>query len=187
MSSDGLQPALNYGMRQCARYITKHADDGTSVFGDSPDLLYRDRGGYAITRNYAATSVPMHIENETDCQAYLSSDRSQEASYVHAGQRVTVSNGLNFLTVDLGPGAQTPMHRTISVDFVTVIEGRVELLLDSGESQVLESGDAIIQRATMHRWKNPSSDKPARFVAVVIDMRAHEVNGKLLEQEYLRS
>ncbi|PWY90703.1 hypothetical protein BO70DRAFT_367957 [Aspergillus heteromorphus CBS 117.55] len=46
------------------------------------------------------------------------------------------------------------MHRTLSLDYGVVIEGEVELLLDSGERRRLGRGDVVVQRGTMHAWRN---------------------------------
>jgi len=38
------------------------------------------------------------------------------------------------------PGASSPMHTTKSIDYGIVVEGEIELELDSGERTVLKSG-----------------------------------------------
>lgn len=51
--------------------------------------------------------------------------------------------------VDIGPGITSPMHRTVSLDYGIVIEGEIELLLDSGEKRQMLPGDICVQRGTM--------------------------------------
>lgn len=46
------------------------------------------------------------------------------------------------------------MHRTTSLDYGIVLEGEVELILDSGERRAMKAGDIAVQRATMHAWRN---------------------------------
>lgn len=46
--------------------------------------------------------------------------------------------------------------------------------------------DIVVQRATLHRWKNLSSTLPLRFNAVVVDCEEVEVDGKRLETAYLK-
>jgi mannose-6-phosphate isomerase-like protein (cupin superfamily) len=44
-----------------------------------------------------------------------------------------------------------PMHHTDSVDFVTVLTGRVDLVLDDGPHP-LEAGDCVVQMGVDHSW-----------------------------------
>ncbi|CAK96587.1 uncharacterized protein An07g01420 [Aspergillus niger] len=50
------------------------------------------------------------------------------------------------------------MHRTVSVDYGVVLEGEVELVLDSGETRLLKRGDVAVQRGTNHAWRNVTPD-----------------------------
>jgi hypothetical protein len=59
------------------------------------------------------------------------------------------------------------MHRTATIDYVMLLEGRVTLLLDEGEVE-LEPFDVVVQRATNHAWIN-HGDSPALMMAVLID------------------
>ncbi|RBR22531.1 hypothetical protein FVER53590_25055 [Fusarium verticillioides] len=38
------------------------------------------------------------------------------------------------------------MHRTLSIDYGVVIEGEMELVLDSGENRAMKRGDVAVQR-----------------------------------------
>lgn len=55
-------------------------------------------------------------------------------------------------------GNVVPMHRTSTLDYGVVVDGVTELLLDSGESKVLQRGDVFVQRGTAHSWKNLTSE-----------------------------
>lgn len=70
------------------------------------------------------------------------------------------------------------MHRTQTVDYVVVIDGVVELGLDGGEKRVMKKGDVIVQRGTMHQWKNLSKTEGASVVVVVIGVEG-AVEGKM--------
>jgi hypothetical protein len=50
------------------------------------------------------------------------------------------------------------MHRTVSLDYGVVLEGEVELVLDSGEVRLLKRGDVAVQRGTNHAWRNVTPD-----------------------------
>lgn len=69
----------------------------------------------------------------------------------------------------MAPGVISPMHRTVSLDYGIVLEGVVELVLDSGETKVMRRGDSCIQRATNHAWRNITPDEGwARMVYVLV-------------------
>lgn len=70
--------------------------------------------------------------------------------------RPSVSNGTVLRFVDMAPNDTSPMHKTASLDYGVVIEGPVELMLDSGETQMMYRGDVCVQRATNHAWRNPN-------------------------------
>jgi quercetin dioxygenase-like cupin family protein len=59
------------------------------------------------------------------------------------------------------------MHRTETVDLVTVLAGELALALDGGEEVRLGPGDTVIQRATSHAWRN-YSDTPAEASVVLL-------------------
>jgi quercetin dioxygenase-like cupin family protein len=79
--------------------------------------------------------------------------------------------------VVLEPGGASQLHRTVSVDFVVVTNGHVQMQTDAGDVLDLFPGDVVVQRATMHRWSNPSEDEAARFVAVIVPAEEFEVPG----------
>lgn len=60
-------------------------------------------------------------------------------------------------------------HRTPTVDIFVVISGELELVLDSGQTARVGPGDAVIQRGTMHAWRNIARE---RCVAVSFMVRA---------------
>jgi quercetin dioxygenase-like cupin family protein len=69
---------------------------------------------------------------------------------------------------EMAPGAESPMHRTETVDVGVVLEGETWLLLDDGSETRVGPGDAVVQRGTNHAWAN-RSDRPVRMVFVQID------------------
>lgn len=69
------------------------------------------------------------------------------------------------------------MHRTKSLDYGIVLEGQVDLVLDSGETRKMERGDVAVQRATMHQWRNSSEENWARMVFVLQDCVVDDENG----------
>jgi hypothetical protein len=58
------------------------------------------------------------------------------------------------------------MHRTDTVDVVTVVSGELCVVTERGDT-VLRSGDSVVQRGTPHLWSN-RTDKTATVVAIMI-------------------
>jgi mannose-6-phosphate isomerase-like protein (cupin superfamily) len=59
------------------------------------------------------------------------------------------------------------MHRTETLDYGIVIEGKITLILDDSEV-TLEPGDVVVQRGTNHAWSN-RTDRIARVAFVLMD------------------
>lgn len=85
--------------------------------------------------------------------------------------------------IDFGPGIESPLHRAMSLDYGIVIEGELEITLDSGESRILRPGDVSVQRATMHKWRNCSKEKSARMVFILLDCQPFSVNGVEIKED----
>lgn len=75
------------------------------------------------------------------------------------------------------------MHRTVSLDYGVVIYGAVELVLDSGETQLMNSGDVCVQRGTMHAWRNTSETKWARMMYVLTPALPVKIGKQVLSED----
>jgi len=177
--------SLNQGLRECYRYIGSHNDQGQSIFVDSPKLLFNEAPGLGATgRSYCIDKIPAPLTNDQDLKSYLSKD-TQGNPASHAGRNLTIPSGANLVVCNFAPGAMSQMHRTVSIDFSICIEGDIEMEMDNGDKRRLGPGDHVIQRATMHRWRNLSEEKPARLIAVLLDADAIEVGGKQIEEDHV--
>jgi len=78
------------------------------------------------------------------------------------------ADGVVVRFTEMAPGAESPMHRTETLDVGVVLEGETWLLLDDGSETLVGVGDAVVQRATNHAWAN-RSDRPVRMMFVLID------------------
>ena len=58
------------------------------------------------------------------------------------------------------------MHRTDTIDFIQVVDGRIELELDADKVE-LGPGDCVVQRGTWHRWTVLGA-APCTFSAVML-------------------
>lgn len=84
------------------------------------------------------------------------------------------------------PGAQGAMHRTESLDYIIVVEGEVELRLDSGETRKVRRGDVVVQRGTMHAWKN-TGEGWSRLMCCLLSAEAVRLeDGRVLEEDVAR-
>jgi mannose-6-phosphate isomerase-like protein (cupin superfamily) len=65
------------------------------------------------------------------------------------------------------PPRHPAIHRTRSVDYVVVLEGEIDLLLDDRDVR-LKAGDVVVQQATNHAWINRGM-ATCRLAMVFID------------------
>ena len=86
-----------------------------------------------------------------------------------------IPNGTGAFMVTLAPAVETPSHRTSTIDLDVVIQGEIECELDDGEARRLKPGQSIIQRGTMHKWRNISPDGGwAKLLVVAQDLKTVE-------------
>ncbi|MFQ5562584.1 MAG: cupin domain-containing protein [Parvularculaceae bacterium] len=60
------------------------------------------------------------------------------------------------------------MHTTDTLDFIILVKGEVDLLLDKDEVKSLKPGDVVVQRATNHAWINRGAET-ALLVAILMN------------------
>ncbi|KAL2801724.1 hypothetical protein BJX63DRAFT_438548 [Aspergillus granulosus] len=178
-------PVTEHGLRKNTRYITGFDEQGRSIVLASPDLRYHDRGGYAITRLYQHEKIPTNIDDERDLKHYLAVEGYDRTNGdTDSGPFQLVNRlGTNFVQGDMGPSSSSVWHRTISVDFVTIVEGELLLLVGKSDEDCtklhLKQGDSVIQRGTLHKWVNPSDEKPARWVATLVGSAPFKVGEEI--------
>jgi hypothetical protein len=81
------------------------------------------------------------------------------------------------------PGYRCGMHRTQSLDYGIVMEGDIDMVLDSGEVHHMKKGDIAVQRATQHQWVNTSSTKWARMLFCLQDCKPLTVSGQEMKED----
>ena len=69
-----------------------------------------------------------------------------------------------------------------NIDYGIVLSGEVELELDDGAVTTARSGDIIVQRGTMHLWRDPSATETCRIVFVLIEANTVVASGAALEE-----
>ena len=113
--------------------------------------------------NAASTTIRCTDAVPVRVQAYQGGE-DMGARRINSG---TLPKGTRFIIMDMFPGCPGAMHRTDTLDYVVVIEGEVEMLLDDS-SVVLRAGDVLVQQGTIHAWTN-RTDKHARLAIVLVD------------------
>ncbi|KAL4944980.1 hypothetical protein BDV06DRAFT_209849 [Aspergillus oleicola] len=75
-------------------------------------------------------------------------------------------------------------NRNLSLDYGVVFAGEFEVELDSDEKRIMRRGDVLVQRDTLDKWKNLSTDKPGRRLFVLLDVKPLKaINGRGIKEE----
>jgi quercetin dioxygenase-like cupin family protein len=167
------------GLRPLNRYITTHDANGVTGFQEQlPEPLQWQQlaNGARFSLGYATNETPVELSSNKDLDVY--------ESYLKDLPGITIPGGTVLRVVDMNPGSISPMHRTVSLDYGVVLEGEVELVLDSGATRLLKRGDIAVQRGTNHAWRNPSKTTWARMLYVLQEAKPIQVNGRDLEEDY---
>ncbi len=78
-------------------------------------------------------------------------------------------NGTRFIVMEFDPGAQGTMHRTETIDYISCLEGEIDMDMDDS-TVTLHAGDVMVQRGTNHAWMNRSKAR-ARLSIVLVDAK----------------
>ena len=140
------------------RVVTGHDPQkrAKAVRDDVPQNI-STRPNAASTTIWCSEAVPVRIETGENGE-------DMGARRINSG---TPPNGTRFMIMDLFPGCHGAMHRTDTLDYVVVIEGEIEMLLDES-SVTLRAGDVLVQQGTVHAWTN-RTDKHARLAIMLVD------------------
>jgi quercetin dioxygenase-like cupin family protein len=152
------------------RVVTGHDAAGRAIF-QSDDTFPTEviaSGDAAFALVWTTATVPADNNDPAD-------GRERDAG-------LTLREGSVIRVVDMLPGGTSPMHRTNSIDYGIVLSGEVELELDDGVVRTIGAGSIIVQRGTIHRWRNPSTSTPCRIVFVLIEAAPFRVNGQALAE-----
>lgn len=169
------------------RVVTGHDIGGKAVvLSDGPPVNVRVRqasGGIASSLLWATDESPADIAGDRD--------RSVREIGVAPPTRGTVfrivdfpptASGLDHQAViremglaghggSEGSAARHPlMHRTRSIDYVIVLQGEIDMLLDDSEVH-LQAGDVMVQQGTNHAWVNRGTGL-CRIAFVLVDADA---------------
>jgi quercetin dioxygenase-like cupin family protein len=139
------------------RIVTGHDASGKSVvLSDAPTPKTLDVGTAAFHEVWITDGMPVPI-------AATEPEPTERPVRTPPPQ-----SGVTVRFTEMAPGAESPMHRTETLDVGVVLEGETWLLLDDGSETRVRVGDTVVQRGTNHAWAN-RSDSPLRMMFVLID------------------
>ena len=152
------------------RVVTGHDENGRAVLKiDSPvNNVITRRAGVESSLIWSTKGFPVDNDSFADPTA--------------SDPTTTISNGTAFRILQLEPGHAQRLHRTDSIDYAVVMQGEVDMELEAGISTRLKAGDVIVQRGTIHNWRNPG---PGTCVIafILIAAKSVTVGGKALKAE----
>lgn len=152
------------------RVVTGHDQNGRAIVqSDERFATVPIPGGdAAFALVWTTKTVPADNNDETD-------GRLREVG-------LTLHGGSVIRIVDMLPGGVSPLHRTDSIDYGLVLSGAVELELDDGMITLLGPGDIVVQRGTLHLWRNSSATDTCRIAFVLIEAKPFRHQGVALPQ-----
>ena len=175
-----MAPQIPNPLKAPTRLITTHNAEGKAIISDAmpeqPKSQVVEDGNATFYLSYCTDQYPVDMNKDQDLKAY--------EKYSAEPPGLVVSSGTVLRHVDIGPGNISPMHRTVSLDYGIVIEGEIELILDSGETRRMWPGDICVQRGTMHAWRNVSDSKWARMLYVLQPSKPLQVGSEVLGEDY---
>jgi quercetin dioxygenase-like cupin family protein len=65
--------------------------------------------------------------------------------------------GSAFTICEFRSGTDGGFHATDTIDYLVILKGEVTLLLENGEA-ALKPGDFVVDRGTVHGWRNSGSE-----------------------------
>jgi quercetin dioxygenase-like cupin family protein len=147
-------------------YITTNSPDGavTHFLDTNPPVTAPQGPSLQVTYLYSALPTPS-FSNDADLKNHLEVSRGEhQVSFPAAG-----GSAAAILHFAPNPnGEEGFLHRTNTLDYLFVLEGEGAYSVSGGEQRFVKKGDAIVQRAGWHSWKNLSKTDGLEVAAVAI-------------------
>ncbi|OCL03254.1 hypothetical protein AOQ84DRAFT_356994 [Glonium stellatum] len=151
--------------------VTTHDAAGTSIFASDQQITqFAPFGpkGSSFARFHSRLAVP------------VSNTALPPAELANVLPRCPPS-GVLFCTTDIPPGTTVPTHRTLTQDYIAVMQGEIVLTLDGGEEKTVRAGEFIVQRGSNHGWINRSEEVCRLMCVLVASEQIVLADGKVLE------
>lgn len=149
------------------RVVTGHDEEGNAVVLEDAVLPAKVLGEEAELA-MAWTTATFPSDNNDDSDGAL-----REVRRVSPGGSV-------FQLVTMKPHTSSAHHRTHSLDYALVLKGEIELELDHGATTHLQAGDIVIQRGTIHTWRN-DGEEPTLVAFILLDAAPVQIGERVLE------
>ena len=161
------------------RYITTHDSAGKAIFSPlfKEELVTYEIPGMKYFEAYKTPQAPIALNDESDLK-FMESRAHEDTNITFPEPGATT---LRYC--DWAPGGYAPLHRHETIDFAIVIYGEIEAILDSGDIRRLKAGDCLIQRNTLHAWRNPSETEFARVVFVIQGCNPVKIGDREMKQD----
>ena len=79
-----------------------------------------------------------------------------------------VGSSMYIADIPVGSGLQqVPMHKLNSMDYIVVMEGTIDLVLDGNKRVPMKRGDILIQAGDNHSWIN-TGNTPVRLLNIIM-------------------
>ncbi|KAH7104609.1 hypothetical protein BKA62DRAFT_470250 [Auriculariales sp. MPI-PUGE-AT-0066] len=157
------------------RIVTGHNEQGVAIVKSDGPLIAKEAAFEGRSHVAWSTGKTPADDNNTDFDG---------AERKIPGFGLVPRGGTNCRWTDLGPGVDVAMHRTASVDYNIVFSGELILVLEDGDERTVGPGDIVLQRGTLHGWRNPSSTQWVRMLSVLVDAEAAVLGGTALPDEW---
>lgn len=160
IASEATSPALKAagGWRRLRRVVTSEDANGRSIaLHDGEPTNVVELNGTRVTRLWETPAVPAQVPLHADGGATA-------ASAYRPGFA-----GTSFYVAELPGGIRAPhipMHKTVTLDYMVVLSGRIVLVIDEREIE-LAAGDTIVQGCANHTWVNRWAE-PCLLLFVVV-------------------
>jgi len=165
------------------RIVTTHDADGKAIVlsdENAPNVRIRKESGIIGTLLWTTGTMPVTYSNADRGAVQIGTAPPPNSTVLRVVEfppevpMDPADNARVLAEMGIAPpsgGRRAPihshMHATDSVDYVIVIEGEIDMLLDDSEVH-LKTGDIMVQQGTNHAWVN-RGDKPCKIAFVLID------------------
>ncbi|CAG8918035.1 unnamed protein product [Penicillium salamii] len=150
------------------RIVTGHNDHGQAVVSRDNSICASQAGhGPFLTRIWSSSELPPDINTTNDL------------GLVDTG---LANNGTICRIVDFPPESTGMVHRSMTLDYIYVLEGEVTLTLDDGSKTKVHKGDVVVQQGTMHGWDNETKQW-SRLLCILVAANPPVISGRKLKAE----
>ncbi|MFN2098471.1 cupin domain-containing protein [Altererythrobacter sp. MF3-039] len=141
------------------RIITTEDSDGRAVvLDDGPSANVLELNGSRVVRLWETRQLPVPIP--------VSEDKGATAE--NGYRDGFIGSSVYYADLPVGSGLdEVPIHKLDSMDYIVLLEGEVDLVLEGGERIPMKPGELLIQAGNNHSWVN-TGNTPARLLCIIL-------------------